>query len=89
MNISAELSYYPLRDDHLRIIEDFLVNLRKHKNVTINTNSMSTRVYGEFNEVMDVLRTEIERSFKNEKSMFVMKIYNEDLNKEYHTQGND
>jgi uncharacterized protein YqgV (UPF0045/DUF77 family) len=83
MNISVEISYYPLDQEFIPPIKEFIDRLHLLPGLVIRTNGMSTQVFGEYNKVMDALREEIERSFQNPHSVFVMKIINADLN----TQG--
>ena len=80
MNISVEISYYPLHDEFVPPIRQFIESLHNHQGLIILTNGMSTQVFGEYGQVMDILKEEIEKSFKNPHSVFVMKIINADLN---------
>jgi len=52
MRITVELSLYPLSDDFLAHITDFIVELRREPGLEIVTNQMSTQVRGEFDAVM-------------------------------------
>jgi len=52
MRITAELSLYPLGDDFLAHITDFIVQLRREPGIEIVTNQMSTQVRGEFDAVV-------------------------------------
>ena len=79
MNTSVEISYYPLNVEFIPPIKDFIARLNGHENIRIKTNGMSTQVFGEFDEVMQVLTLEIKRSFALPHSVFVMKIINADL----------
>ena len=80
MNISVEISYYPLNQEYVPPIREFIDRLHTHNGLIIKTNGMSTQVLGEYNTVMDSLKTEIGRSFESPHSVFVMKIINADLN---------
>jgi uncharacterized protein YqgV (UPF0045/DUF77 family) len=83
MKVSVELSYYPLREEFVPPIREFIHRLNQHEGVIAKTNGMSTQVFGEYKTVMSVLTTEIEKSFENPHSVFVMKVINADLdNKE-------
>jgi uncharacterized protein YqgV (UPF0045/DUF77 family) len=79
MKISVELSYYPLRPEFVTPILDFIHRLRSHSSVESVTNGMSTQVFGEYDDVMEVLTHEIKQSFELPHSVFVMKIVNADL----------
>ncbi len=79
MKISVELSYYPLNNEYLKPIKSFIQRLNTHENLVVNTNGMSTQVFGEYDEVMACLTKEIKTSFELPHSIFVMKIINNDL----------
>lgn len=79
MNISVEVSYYPLKVDYIHPIKDFIARMNRYENLKVETNNMSTQVFGEYFEVMDALRDEIYKSFDLPHSIFVMKIINADL----------
>ena len=80
MTISVEISYYPLNEQYIGPIKDFISRLNTHKDLTVKTNTMSTQVFGEYRAVMQALTDEIYRSFELPHSVFVMKIINADLN---------
>lgn len=79
MNASVELSYYPLKEDFIAPIKDFIRRLNEHKNLKVVTNGMSTQVFGEYFEVMEILTKEIHYSSALPYSVFVLKIVNTDL----------
>lgn len=80
MNISVEISYYPLHEEFIPPIKDFIERMNVHKDITCVTNGMSTQVFGSYEAVMSALTTEIRRSFELPHSVFVLKIINKDLN---------
>lgn len=59
MQLTAELSLYPLDDDYLAAIEDFIRRLRRHDGLTIVTNAMSTQIVGDDAQVFDAVRSEL------------------------------
>ncbi len=79
MKTSVELSYYPLRPEFVTPILDFINRLKKYENINAETNGMSTQVFGEYFEVMEILTKEIHKSFELPHSVFIMKIVNADL----------
>ena len=81
MKTSVEMSYYPLNDNYLEPIKSFIERLNTHKNITCQTNGMSTQVFGEYRDVMNAITDEIEKSFEIPHSIFVMKVINADLKK--------
>ena len=81
MKTSVELGYYPLNDDYLIHIKNFIKRLNTHENLTVKTNGMSTQVFGEYDEVMSAITREIKKSFELPHSVFMLKIINNDLDK--------
>jgi uncharacterized protein YqgV (UPF0045/DUF77 family) len=79
MNTSVDISYYPLLVEYIPPIKGFIERLNKYENLRVQTNGMSTQVFGEYTDVMSALTTEIEKSFELPHSVFVLKIINADL----------
>jgi uncharacterized protein YqgV (UPF0045/DUF77 family) len=80
-NISVEISYYPLNNNYLEPIKAFIERLNKHSNIIVQTNGMSTQVFGEFDTVMSAVTKEIKTAFELDHSIFVMKVINANLQK--------
>jgi len=75
MHVAVELSLYPLTDEFIPPILDFIGRLRARPGLAVVTNSMSTQVSGEFDAVFDALRAEVRRSFEaGRRAVFVMKV---------------
>ena len=79
MKASAEISLYPLDENYKERIIDFIHRLKSDKSVEIVTNGMSTQVFGEYDEVMEAITSEIKKSFEIPHSVFVLKVINADL----------
>ena len=75
MYLSVEISMYPLQDDYKPKIKDFLETLNGNtSDIEIRTSNMSTRLFGEFDAVNDVLNTSMKESMKRYgKIVFVCK----------------
>lgn len=81
MRISLEISKYPLTENYVAPIIDFIERLKQNTNLVVKTNAMSTHVFGEFDEVMSVFTKEVRESFEQKhKLIFVVKFFNGDLN---------
>ncbi len=80
MNTSVDISYYPLKDEFIPEILDFIDRLNKHENLIVQTNGMSTQVFGEYFDVMNAITKEIHKSFELPHSVFILKVINADLN---------
>jgi uncharacterized protein YqgV (UPF0045/DUF77 family) len=79
MDIGVEVSLYPLKADYIPAVHEFLERLGAHPGLKVVTNSMSTQVFGGFEEVMDALRATLAGSFqrmadRSERAVFVMKV---------------
>lgn len=75
MHVAVELSLYPLADDFIPPILDFIERLQSHPGIAVATNSMSTQVSGEMDAVFDALRAEMAKTFSGgRRSVFVMKV---------------
>lgn len=80
MKISVEISMYPLNENFGEPILDFIKNLKSNELLSVKTNSMSTQIFGEYQEVMSVLQNEMKPVFEDKtKTVMVMKIINADL----------
>lgn len=80
MNTSVDISYYPLHEEFIPPIKGFIDRLNEHKQIRVQTNGMSTQVFGEYFEVMNILTQEIYASFELPHSVFILKVINADLN---------
>lgn len=80
MKTSIEISYYPLKDEFIPPIKNFIDRLNTYDNIIVKTSGISTHVFGEYFEVMKILTDEIHKSFELPHSVFVLKIINSDLN---------
>lgn len=80
MNISVEISMYPLTKDYESPILKFIEQLHLHPNLKIIANTMSTQIFGKYEAVMGALTPEIRAAFMAEPTtIMVMKIINADL----------
>ncbi len=80
MNTSVDISYYPLKEEFIPPIKNFIDRLNGYKALVVKTNGMSTQVFGEYFEVMKAITNEIHKSFELPHSVFILKIINADLN---------
>jgi uncharacterized protein YqgV (UPF0045/DUF77 family) len=75
MDTAVEISLYPLADEFVPPIENFIHRLNAHAGLKVVTNSMSTQVFGEYGLVMRVFTEEIRATFASgRKAVFVMKV---------------
>lgn len=62
MQVTAELSLYPLQEDYIPVIDAFLASLGEAEGLTVVTNAMSTQLCGEAQQVFDLVRAALVRS---------------------------
>ena len=79
MQVSIEISLYPLKNEFIPPIDDFIKKLEKYDDVEIKKNAMSTQLFGEFNHLIKIIKNEVEQNFMRElNSVFNLKIVNGD-----------
>ena len=78
MNISIDISMYPLREDFESIIIEFIKRLRNSP-FKIEENGLSTQIHGPYSDVMDFLKENMQDALLDENNcVFVLKIVNGD-----------
>ena len=80
MKCSVEISMYPLEKKYKDHIICFIKKLRIYKNIEVISNGMSTQVFGDYDNVISIIKNEIKLAFKTKnKIVFNLKIVNSDL----------
>ncbi|TVR81216.1 MAG: hypothetical protein EA409_06865 [Saprospirales bacterium] len=74
MEATVELSIYPLHDDYKGRVKDFLKKIRSHSGLTIESNGMSTQIFGPYDLMMDCLIPDIREALDHQQAMIVIKI---------------
>jgi uncharacterized protein YqgV (UPF0045/DUF77 family) len=75
MEIGVEISLYPLHQQYIPPIQDFIDRLNADGRLRVVTNTMSTQVFGQYDDVMQRLVQELRGTFAaNDKAVFVMKV---------------
>ncbi|ATC87659.1 hypothetical protein I6F50_11850 [Pseudoalteromonas sp. NZS127_1] len=83
MKLSVEISKYPLHQDYIPFIQGFIDRLNEYDDLKVITNTLSTQIFGDYDLVMQVLNTEIKRSYEEfGKAIFVCKFLSGDLSPE-------
>jgi hypothetical protein len=79
MRISIDISLYPLTEGFVEPILAFIDKLETNPKIIVKRNSLSTQVFGEYRDVMDMMDTEIEKVFAvMPHSVFVLKMVGTD-----------
>ena len=79
MDIGVEISLYPLKSDFVAPIRAFIARLNDDPRLKVVTNSLSTQLFGAYEDVMEALRRELRATFQSlekgsDKAVFVMKV---------------
>jgi uncharacterized protein YqgV (UPF0045/DUF77 family) len=79
MDVGVEISLYPLHQQYIGPIKDFIERINAEGDLRIITNSMSTQIFGDYDTLMQRLVREVRTSFLNQersqdKAVFVLKI---------------
>lgn len=78
MKISVELTLTPIQDDYEPTIINFIKSLRD-SGLTVKENPLSTQVYGDYDEVMDLLKTEMKIALEAvERGLLYIKVVKTD-----------
>jgi uncharacterized protein YqgV (UPF0045/DUF77 family) len=71
---------YPLTKEYGTPILQFIHRLKEYPELEIRSNTMSTQVFGEYDDLMSILTKEMKASFSEElETVMVFKIANLDL----------
>jgi uncharacterized protein YqgV (UPF0045/DUF77 family) len=74
MRITIELSLYPLTENYVAPIRDFIARLKTYQELEMVTNVTSTQIVGEHSYVFEVLSKETAITFATRQNVFVMKV---------------
>jgi len=78
MKISVEITFSPLQDNYEAEIIRFIKALRT-SGLTVLENPLSTQVYGDYPQVMQLLQVEMEKSFERvNQALFYLKLVKSD-----------
>jgi uncharacterized protein YqgV (UPF0045/DUF77 family) len=80
MDIGVEISLYPLQAEFGTVIHQFIDRMNADARFRVVSNSMSTQIFGPYDEVLDAVRRELRTTFEGletsaGKAVFVMKVF--------------
>ena len=76
MEITVEISYYPLTDNYKKPVDDFIKKLSGNNRLIITPGVMSSMISGGYDDVMKTLTDEIKPFMEKYPSVFTLKIAN-------------
>jgi uncharacterized protein YqgV (UPF0045/DUF77 family) len=80
MKMSIDMSLYPLSKDYKPAIREFIDRVGSYEGVAIKRNDLATQLFGDYDQIMDILKVEIKRSWETYgKGVFVVKFLMDDL----------
>lgn len=80
MIASLEISMYPLTNQYGTPILQFIERLKNYDALSVQSNTMSTQVFGPYDILLEALHKEMKLSFEEKHDVvMVMKIANLDL----------
>ena len=75
MEISVDISMYPLQKEYEASISAFIERLKTETSVTVSCNELSTQLHGDYRTIMKLLEEEIYSVFSEiPDSIFVLKF---------------
>jgi uncharacterized protein YqgV (UPF0045/DUF77 family) len=84
MNVTLEISMYPLREDYEEQILSFLSEIHKESGLEIRVNALSTQVQGDFDETFSTVQSAIKKVYQQGvKATFVVKILRGEIDLAY------
>ena len=82
MQLSVEVSLYPLHDEYIPIIIDFIHRVESYEGIEMERSSTSTQLFGDYDELMRVLSLELKNSWEQHgRSVLVAKFLCGDVRK--------
>ena len=80
MQTSIDISLYPLKEDYIPAIKDFIRRISSKEDIHVVRGDLSTQLFGDYDVIMDLLKEEIRYSWLNfGKGIFVIKFLMDDL----------
>jgi uncharacterized protein YqgV (UPF0045/DUF77 family) len=75
MQATLEMSMYPLQSDYKNQILEFIRDIKSQHKLTVRVNGLSTQVFGEYEDIINLLQSEVKRELEKEMGVvFVMKL---------------
>ena len=80
MDASIDISLYPLTDEFIPVVKDFIERICAYPQVNVVRGDLSTQIFGDYERIMDLLKDEIRHSWETHgKGVFVIKFLMDDL----------
>ena len=75
MQLSVEISLYPLREEYIPIIIDFIHRMQGYDEIEMERCTTSTQLFGDYDRLMTILASELRYSWEHHgRSVLVAKF---------------
>lgn len=75
MQVSVDISLYPLKEEFKKPIKAFINNIDSQDKFKVKRNNMSTSIFGEYKEIMQWITDNMEETLlDDENAVFVLKV---------------
>lgn len=75
MNISAELSLYPLIEGYKPVISGYISELNKFERLEVRTHALSTEIFGDYEDVMAAIKSATRAVFEQDAGVVLVAKY--------------
>lgn len=76
MEITVEISYFPLMETHQQPVDEFIAAINNNNKITIETGMMSSLLTGPYEAIMELLHREMKPFMEKYPSVFTLKLSN-------------
>ncbi len=73
VKLTAEISLYPLNENFVPFIREFINKLTSYNELTVQSNNVSTQISGNFDDVMRIIGDEMKHVMLKQRSVMVVK----------------
>jgi uncharacterized protein YqgV (UPF0045/DUF77 family) len=74
MDITLEISYYPLHEQYDKLVSEFIQQLSNYHKIQITAGVMSSLVFGEYCDIMDTLKETMHPFLEKYPSVFKLSL---------------
>jgi uncharacterized protein YqgV (UPF0045/DUF77 family) len=76
MEITVEISFYPLSDNFNEPVREFIEAIANNKKIVVEPGTMSTLLTGQYDDIMKLLDQKLKYFMEKYSSVFTIKISN-------------
>ena len=76
MEVTVEISFYPLVDNYNEPVREFIEAIANNKKIVVEPGTMSTLLTGQYDDIMKLLDQKLKYFMEKYSSVFTIKISN-------------